>query len=68
VRRCSSPRPKGKEAVIHFQTAQGLTPTGCTGPLTRARINAIEAKQEWMTTLSNKNSIPAGASATCREL
>jgi peptidoglycan hydrolase-like protein with peptidoglycan-binding domain len=45
-----------RAAVIHFQTAQGLTATGCTGPLTRARINAIEAQHpEWMTTLSNGN-------------
>lgn len=45
-----------RAAVIHFQTAQGLMPTGCTGPLTRARIIAIEAQHpEWMTTLSNNN-------------
>jgi|SRR5262249_47934306 len=31
-------------AVIHFQTEQGLTPIDCTGPLARARINAIEAQ------------------------
>src|SRR5689334_4943077 len=45
-----------RAAVVHFQTEQELTPTGCTGPLTRARINAIEAQHpEWMTTLSNTN-------------
>jgi peptidoglycan hydrolase-like protein with peptidoglycan-binding domain len=45
-----------RAAVMRFQTAQGLTATGCTGPLTRARINAIEAQHpEWMTTLSNTN-------------
>jgi peptidoglycan hydrolase-like protein with peptidoglycan-binding domain len=45
-----------RTAVIDFQTGQGLTATGCTGPLTRARINAIEAHYpEWMTTLSNGN-------------
>jgi hypothetical protein len=43
-------------AVLHFQTAQGLTATGCTGPLTRARINTIEAQRpEWVTTLSKEN-------------
>jgi hypothetical protein len=26
--------------MIRFQTGQDLTATGCTGPLTRARINA----------------------------
>jgi hypothetical protein len=42
--------------VLHFQTAQGLTATGCTGPLTRARINTIEAQsREWVTTLSIAN-------------
>jgi peptidoglycan hydrolase-like protein with peptidoglycan-binding domain len=45
-----------RAAVIHFQAAQGLTATGCTGPLTRAHINTIEAQHpEWMTTLSNGN-------------
>jgi peptidoglycan hydrolase-like protein with peptidoglycan-binding domain len=48
--------PATRAAVIHFQTAQDLTPTGCTGPLTRARINAIKAQHpDWMTTLSNSN-------------
>ena len=43
-------------AVLHFQTAQGLNATGCTGPLTRARINTIEAQRpEWVTTLSKEN-------------
>jgi peptidoglycan hydrolase-like protein with peptidoglycan-binding domain len=49
--------PLTRAAVIHFQTTQGLTATGCAGPLTRARINAIEAQHsEWMATLSNGNS------------
>src|SRR6478736_5784316 len=48
--------PLTRAAVVHFQTAQCLTATGCTGPLTRARINAIEGQHpEWMTTLSNTN-------------
>jgi len=47
--------PLTRATVIHFQTAEGLTATGCTGPLTRAHINAIEAQHpEWMTTLSNE--------------
>ena len=45
-----------RASVINFQTSQGLSTTGCTGPLTRARINAIEAQHpEWLTTLSNTN-------------
>src|SRR5262245_54692541 len=36
--------PLTRVAVIHFQTEQGLTPIDCTGPLARARINAIEAQ------------------------
>src|ERR1700730_2916268 len=33
-----------RTSVINFQTSQGLTTTGCTGPLTRARITAVEAQ------------------------
>jgi peptidoglycan hydrolase-like protein with peptidoglycan-binding domain len=43
-------------AVKEFQTSQGLTTTGCTGPLTRARITTIESQHpDWLTTLSNTN-------------
>lgn len=48
--------PRTRAAVIAFQRSEGLTATGCTGPLTRTRINAIEAQHpEWLTTLSNNN-------------
>jgi hypothetical protein len=33
-----------RASVVAFQTSQDLTATGCTGPLTRSRIAAIEAQ------------------------